>query len=81
MKGIQSFLNESMMTWLGITTDVSKWLMKGSSIKDAKDIIGSIELGFEKAINDMEKESGNEKVIEKYTQVKDALLNIMKDMK
>jgi hypothetical protein len=81
MKGIQSFLNESMMTWLGITTDVSKWLMKGSSIKDAKDIIGSIELGFEKAINDMEKESGDKKVIEKYTLVKDALLNIMKDMK
>ncbi len=81
MKGIQSFLNESIMTWLGITTDVSKWLMKSSSIKDAKDIIGSIELGFEKAINDMEKESGDEKVIEKYTQVKDALLNIMKDMK
>ena len=66
-----------------ISSEVSEWL-NCSSMKEAKDIIGSIELGFEKSINDKEKGPNAEQekdIIEKYKQIKEYLLNIMKEMK
>lgn len=81
MKDIKDFLNEGL-SWMKISSDVSEWLCNCKSIKEAKDIIGGIEIGFEKAINDLEKQSDDTKdIIEKYIQVKDYLLNIMKEMK